>query len=257
MNICGVLMPDDLAALGSPYVAMHYAGNEARRHISTHRVQAVIESLKMDGGNALDVGCGSGFSSVLLSRKASSVVAVDLGAHMVRIAGHIAKLNRAAVAGVIADASKPMPFPDAHFDGLISIEMIEHIVDWRASIREMVRVLKPGGRLVISTPGRHGLSQMVKTTLVKARLWELGTYEWFIPRRQMIRELESLGVRMTAVKHAVFTAPMLPDVLMPLVRGIERAVEATGPLNRLCSTTIYCGQLTSGRSRGFPPKSER
>lgn len=241
MNICGVLMPDDLASLGSPYVAMHYAGNEARRHISVHRVQAVIDSLEMSGGNAVDVGCGSGFSSVLLSRKASSVVAVDVGAHMVRIAGHLAKLNEAPVAGVIADASKPLPFPDAYFDGLISIEMIEHIVDWRASVREMVRVVRPGGRLVISTPGRYGLAQMIKTILVKAGLWKLGTYEWFIPRRQMIRELEGLGVRVTAVKHAVFTAPMLPDVVMPLIRGIERVVEAAGPLSRLCSTTIYCG----------------
>ena len=245
MNICGVLMPDDLAALGSPYVAMHYAGNEARRHISTHRVQAVIESLKMDGGNALDVGCGSGFSSVLLARKASSVVAVDLGADMVRITGHIAKMNGAPVAAVIADASQPLPFPDAYFDGLISIEMIEHIVDWRASVREMVRVVKPGGRLVISTPGRYGLAQIIKTILVKAGLWKLGTYERFIPRRQMIRELESLGVSINDVKHAIFTAPMLPDVVMPLVRGIEHVVEAARPLSRLCSTTIYIGELAS------------
>ncbi len=243
MNICGVIMPDDLASLGSPYVAMHYAGNEARRHISTHRARAVVDALRIDGGRALDVGCGSGFSSVLLARKASSVVAVDIGPDMVRIAGHLARLNGVDVTGVIADASRPLPFPDGYFDGLMSLEMIEHIADWRASVREMVRVVRPGGRLVISTPGRYGLAQVIKTLLVWAGVWRRGTYEWFIPKRQMIGELESLEVRVTTVEHVVFTAPMLPDSVMPLVRRVERAVEAIWPLNRLCSTSIYCGEV--------------
>ena len=47
-----------------------------------------------------------------------------------------------------------MPYPDNHFDTILSHEVLEHVQDDRKSIKEMVRVLKPGGRVIIFVPNR-------------------------------------------------------------------------------------------------------
>ena len=241
MEACGIQIPNDLAALGSPYVARHYAGNEARRHISTHRAEAVVSALGMNRGSVLDVGCGPGFSSVLLARKGATVTALDIDPVKLRIAKRFADLNGVDLEVALGDASGPLKFPDNHFDGLLSLELIEHIADWRGLVAQMVRVVKPGGRMAISTPSRHGVAQLIKTFALRTGLKAETTYEWFIPRRQMFDALRSHGVRLTEVTEVVLTAPMLPDAVMPLVKQIERLSERTPGLNRLCSTTIYCG----------------
>ena len=241
MEACGIQIPSDLASLGSPYVARHYAGNEARRHISTHRAEAVVTALGMDHGKVLDVGCGPGFSSVLLARRGARVTALDIDPVKLRIAKRFAELNGVELEVTLGDASGPLPFPDGHFDGLMSLELIEHIKDWRALVAEMVRVVRPGGRIAISTPSRYGLSQVLKTFSLKTGLKAETTYEWFIPRSQMVHDLKSRGVRLTGMTEVVLTAPMLPDMVMPLVKRIEYLSERTPGINRLCSTTIYCG----------------
>jgi SAM-dependent methyltransferase len=120
--------------------------------------------------------------------------------------------------------------------------LIEHIPDWRGLTAEMVRIVRPGGRLAISTPARHGVAQIVKSLAIRTGLMELDTYEYFIPRGQMITELEKLGVRVTSVTDVVLTAPMLPDAVMPMVKAIEKLCERVRPLSYACSTTIYRGE---------------
>ena len=232
--------------MGSSYVAMHYAGNQARRHISTHRAKSVIEALGLTEGRVLDVGCGPGFSSVLLARRVPRVTALDIDPAKLRIAQRLADLNGVRIETVEGNASSPLPFPDAHFDGLVSLELIEHIPDWRGLVAEMCRVVRPGGRIAISTPGRLGIANFTKVILLKLGIWKETTYEYFIPRRALIRELARHGVDVTQVKHVVLTAPMTPDAAMPVVRVVERLAEGAGPLSRTCSTSIYCGVKRGG-----------
>ena len=55
---------------------------------------------------------------------------------------------------VVQAAGEALPFPDATFDLILSHEVIEHVQDDRKAVREMVRVLKPGGRLLLFCPNR-------------------------------------------------------------------------------------------------------
>jgi len=79
-----------------------------------------------------------------------------LGAHVI---GLEYDLERAIEAGgnsdkIINAAGESIPLPSSTFDLILSHEVIEHVQDDRAAIREMIRVLKPGGRVVIFCPNR-------------------------------------------------------------------------------------------------------
>jgi SAM-dependent methyltransferase len=96
-------------------------------------------------GEVLDVACGTGYGSRVLARVAS-VTGVDRAQEAVARA-------RARVEGafLVADVP-PIPFADDCFDFVVSFETVEHISEDGEFVREIRRVLRPGGRLLISTP---------------------------------------------------------------------------------------------------------
>jgi SAM-dependent methyltransferase len=98
-------------------------------------------------GDALDVACGTGYGSRMLARKAR-VNGVDHDEEAVRLA-------RSRVAGIYSVAEvPPIPFPDDAFDFVVCFETIEHIRDDIGLIREIGRVLRRTGTLLISTPNK-------------------------------------------------------------------------------------------------------
>ncbi|MBA3533781.1 MAG: class I SAM-dependent methyltransferase [Ardenticatenales bacterium] len=64
------------------------------------------------------------------------------------------RAHEAAQHGLVAVAAEPLPFPDDFFDLALSHEVLEHVGDDAQALREMVRVLRPGGRAVIFVPNR-------------------------------------------------------------------------------------------------------
>ena len=100
-------------------------------------------------GDALEVGSGSGaMAAALLDRfLALRLTATDVDPQMVLAAGRrLARYgDRATVA--LADASR-LPFDDGSFDVAVSVLMLHHVGDWEQALRELVRVVKPGGRVI-------------------------------------------------------------------------------------------------------------
>ncbi len=103
-------------------------------------------------GHALDVGCGPAQIPIMLTSRRPDMRfdAVDLSEEMLRIAR-----RRAEEAGVqdriafrLADA-KALPFPDNFFDSLISNSIVHHVHDAMRALREMSRVVKPAGAVLI------------------------------------------------------------------------------------------------------------
>lgn len=102
-------------------------------------------------GDVLEVGCGTGFLLLNLWQAgfARRLHATDLSAGMVeQCVANGARLG-ATVHGEVADA-EALPFPDASFDLVCGHAVIHHLPDVETAIKELVRVLRPGGRLLIA-----------------------------------------------------------------------------------------------------------
>lgn len=101
-------------------------------------------------GDVLDLGCGYGYGSELLSRKAGSVTGLDY--HAPAIEHNRSRHTAPNLRFVEHDANTPLPFPDSSFDLVVSSEVIEHIDRRRELLGEIVRVGRPGGYLILKTP---------------------------------------------------------------------------------------------------------
>ncbi len=126
--------------------------------------ETILHAIRpLQGMRVLDAPCGSGGFAQQLADEGATCVAVD-----------VTRATQYKPA-VIANMNGIMPFPEGYFDVVTCIEGIEHIHDPFHVLREFYRLLRPGGRLVMSTPNIHNFRSRIKFLL-------RGTLFWFDPR---------------------------------------------------------------------------
>ncbi|MBA4018990.1 MAG: SAM-dependent methyltransferase [Pirellula sp.] len=119
-------------------------------------VAAAIANCRPDGGILLDVGCGQGLLWPFVRDKFGQYI----GADVVRYDG----LSEEATFHRIDLDSGRVPLPDGAADVVVAVETIEHLENPRAFARELTRLCKPGGWIIITTPNQ--LSFLSKLTLL-------------------------------------------------------------------------------------------
>ncbi len=145
-------------------------------------------------GRILDLGCGTGWKAAYFQREPSnSVIAVDRDARLLEFGR-----KTFGVESLVEGDACALAFPSATFDWVLAVEVIEHLARPDLLLREVHRVLRPGGKLLLTTPNR----------LQYLRPWHP---RWFY--RAMLRRmvLEPSHVR-------EFTARELEQILPP---GLE------------------------------------
>jgi ubiquinone/menaquinone biosynthesis C-methylase UbiE len=108
------------------------------------------------GAEILDFGSGSCYASELLNRFGYRTVAVDIDREVLAIGRERLTLDprcHSEHARFVTGDGMHIPFREESFDGIICINALHHMLDYRATLAEMYRVLKAGGRAVFSEPG--------------------------------------------------------------------------------------------------------
>ena len=113
--------------------------------------EAVRESLP---DRFLDVGCGMGELAERVQRElGAEVVAVDISPRMVELT------KARGIEAMVADV-QALPFPDESFDCVAANWVLYHVPDLDLGVRELARVLRPGGRLVAATLGDENMKEL-------------------------------------------------------------------------------------------------
>jgi SAM-dependent methyltransferase len=112
-----------------------------------------------EADRVLDLGCGGGRHTFAALRRGAQVVALDLDAtELAGVATLVAamQLEGEVPAGGAGSAVRGdalhLPFPDGAFDRVVASEVLEHLPDDAGALAELVRVLRPGGRLAVTVP---------------------------------------------------------------------------------------------------------
>ncbi|WP_449418743.1 class I SAM-dependent methyltransferase [Phormidium nigroviride] len=106
------------------------------------------------GKKLLDLGCGAGENSVYFAKKGALCVATDYSPGMVEVALKLAEKNGVKIEGCTANAME-LEFPDNTFDIVYASNLLHHLPEPKMAIREMHRVLKPGGKACFWEPLKH------------------------------------------------------------------------------------------------------
>ncbi|HEX7131528.1 MAG TPA: class I SAM-dependent methyltransferase [Iamia sp.] len=120
------------------------------------------DRLRLEPGHlVLDMGAGAGRHAFEAFRRGARVVALDYGfGELPEVMALFQAMTETGEAGTRADSMGAavngdgtcLPFPDGTFDRIICSEVLEHIPDDSAALRELFRILKPGGRLAATVP---------------------------------------------------------------------------------------------------------
>ncbi|MFN8507767.1 MAG: class I SAM-dependent methyltransferase [Dehalococcoidia bacterium] len=205
------------------------AGNSYARWLDG-RARLVAGALKdipnVPGGLTLDVAAGDGgYSAMVAAALGTRLVTHDMSAGECR-AAHAA--GRSAVRG---DALR-LPFADACADVTVAFEIIEHFDAWNAGalLREIARVTKPGGHVLLSTPNRYSLESWkgIARYVRDGTVWNArdDTHVRLLSRRSLLKTVGS----------ALEVERCLGYYLVPELRG-----RATGWTHVISSNPVAAG----------------
>jgi len=152
------------------------------------------------GKSLLDVACGAGGPALrIASRSGCSVVGIDVHEQAISTACSLAVqrgLSRLA-AFRVADAARPLPFPDAGFDAITCVDAINHLPDRPSVVAEWTRLLKPGGRVLFTDP----ITVTGPLTNAEIALRGSAGYYLFVPREYDEDIMTQCGLRLVVSEN--------------------------------------------------------
>ncbi|MDF1572839.1 MAG: methyltransferase domain-containing protein [Bacteroidales bacterium] len=207
-------MNQALMRLNNEYTMLHYPYHvsegesffAAQKNLTDYCINALPS---LEGKKVLEIGCGNGIQAAYIKDKfrPAYMKAIDLNAANVEIArSEAARLGVIGVDYEVGDAQDLKGIADQEFDVVINIESAFHYPDKPAFLREVKRVLRPGGHFLIADI----LSAPIRGNATKKR-WKKGMHLNHWPLKMYEEELD----------RAVLHVEKLDDITAEVIRGFQ------------------------------------
>ncbi len=233
----------------------------SERHsiVSEHKLRYEIAAAAASG-RVLDCACGLGYGSEIILGQAATTdyTGVDISEEAIIEARERYASTKAAFLSANAER---LPFPDATFDTIISLETLEHLPSPENTINELCRVLKPEGLLIASAPtsehddycesvfgkNSHHLSRFTEQAL-KALLNKIGPHKICLSRITVTASLDSpdsqptlsaganlrkFGSYIAFARKGQKPLPIVPSTVTPFMTLVEVESEITADYDRI------------------------
>lgn len=152
----------------------------------------------LPGRQVLDVGCGGGLLSEAMARRGATVTGIDLGEATIEVAQLHALENKVSVRYLREAAETHAAHSPGAYDVVTCMEMLEHVPEPASVLRALHTLVKPGGRVIVSTLNRNPKSFLLAIVGAEyvMRLLERGThtYERFIKPSELARWARHAGL---------------------------------------------------------------
>ena len=130
-------------------------GRDRGYHAYLDEAEVALVTPHLSGASLLEVGCGTGLLLERLGAVAERAVGVDLSPGMLEHA-------KARGLEVFEGSATALPFEDASFDVVCSFKVLAHVEEIELALREMARVVRPGGQVIVEFYNARSLRALVK-----------------------------------------------------------------------------------------------
>ncbi len=181
---------------------------KALHALTPARLGYVAQHVPLRGARVLDVGCGGGLLSESMAREGAQVTAIDLAPDLLKVARlHGLESGIKADYRLVSVEALAAEMPGA-FDALTCMEMLEHVPDPASILAACARLLKPGGRLVVSTLNRTPAAFALAIVGAEyiARVLPTGTHQYrdFIRPSELAAWLRAAGLELEDVSGLAY-----------------------------------------------------
>lgn len=190
------------------------------------------------GTSVLEIGCGTGIFSRYFAETGAAVTSMDISPDLIAQAE---KETTAPVTYLIGDAER-LPFPEASFDVVAGSSILHHL-DPDIALKEIHRVLRPGGRLAFAEPNMMNPQIAVQKNIpfIKKMLGDSPDERAFT-RWQMTSLLKKMRFTDIAVFPYDFLHPLVPQPLIPVVSGIGTVLEKIPVVKEIAGSLVIAAR---------------
>jgi SAM-dependent methyltransferase len=176
----------------------------------------------VSGKRVLDFGCGTGEDAIMLAVRGARVIGIDISPELIELARKRAEVNKVSAEFIVGSAYET-GLPAESVD-VVFVHAILHHLDLERARREVIRVLKPGGTLIVQEPVRDSRVMSFLRRLIPYHAQHVSEFEYPLKKEQ----LDAFCEGMQPHSKRRFRLPLVPIIQLFYRRYLRRAYRIDG-----------------------------